>query len=78
MHKNRRQELLDTEEVKIQYMEHERTRTLHTGRLGSVIAVIGIAIFIIQDTYVLGFHEFLAWRIMGITPFILFLLFSEE
>lgn len=76
MHKNRRQELLDTEEVKIQYMNHERTRTLHTGRLGSVIAVIGIAIFIIQDTYVLGFHEFLAWRVMGITPFILFLLFS--
>lgn len=76
MFKNRVQQIRDTEDIKNQYAENERTKTLNTGRLASTIAVPCIIIFIMQDIYILGFQEFLPWRIAAIIPFILFILFS--
>lgn len=76
MFKNRVQEIRDTEETRNQYADNERTKTLNTGRLASVIAIPCIIIFIMQDIYILGFQEFLPWRIAAIIPFVLFILFS--
>jgi len=76
MDNNRLQELHHTEEILIQYAENEKRKTLQTGRLASFIAIIGITIFIVQDIYILGFREFLPWRITGMIPPALFLILS--
>ena len=64
------------DELRRAYSAEMRGRTLKTGRLVAVISVVGVALFLLQDRLVLGFQQFLVWRLAGLVPFLVFLALS--
>ena len=60
------------------YQHEQRERTLHIGRIMSMIGIPLIVAFLIQDIIVLDTHEFWIWRVIGIAPLAIFLLLAHQ
>jgi len=53
-----------------------RNRTLASGRIMAGIGIVAIALFWLQDVFIVGTRDFVPWRILGLLPLTVFLALS--